>query len=138
MVDGLEQLVPPSAQVRAGGETLILTPLKVGQIPAFLREIGPVLQHLRGDTIDWFNLFAAHGESLLAAIAIATKKPPGWIDALDADEALVLAAKVIEINADFFTRTVLPRLNGLFGNLSEQVGGSLQKAAPAGSTPSSA
>lgn len=132
-MDGLDQLVPPGAEVRAGGETLILKPLKVGQIPAFLRAIGPVLQQLRGEAIDWLAVFGDHGESLLKAIAIATAKPQAWVDALDADEALALAAKVIEINADFFTRTVLPRLNGLFARVGDQ----LSKAAPVGSTPSS-
>ena len=31
-----------------------------------------------------------------------------------ADEAILLAAKVIEVNAHFFTRTVMPKLDGLF------------------------
>jgi hypothetical protein len=131
-MDELSQLVPPGAGVSAGGETIILKPLKVGQIPAFLRAIGPVLQQLRSETIDWLALFGVHGESLLNAIAIATAKPQAWVDALDADEALALAAKVIEINADFFTRTVLPRLNELFA----QVGDRVQQAVPAGSMPS--
>jgi hypothetical protein len=51
---------------------------------------------------------------LLSAIAIAVGKPRSWVDDLAADEAIVLAAKVIEVNADFFTRTVMPKLDGLF------------------------
>ena len=40
-------------------------------------------------------------EALLSAIAIAVGKPRAWVDDLAADEAIVLAAKVIEVNADF-------------------------------------
>ncbi len=131
-MDELNQLVPPGAEVSAGGETIILKPLKVGQTPAFLRAIGPVLQQLRGEAIDWLSLFGDHGESLLKAVAIATAKPQAWVDGLDADEALALAAKLIEINADFFTRTVLARLNDLFVQVGDRL-----TAAPAGSMPSS-
>ena len=54
------------------------------------------------------------------------------IDELAADEAILLAAKMIEVNAVFFTRTVMPRLN-------EQMGGLFAQASTAtvGSTPSS-
>jgi hypothetical protein len=57
------------------------------------------------------------------------------VDDLAADEAILLAAKVIEVNADFFTRTVLPKLDGLF----TRVKGLVPAPMPAsGSTPSSA
>jgi hypothetical protein len=125
----LDTLFPPPVEVVIRGETLALSPLKVGQLPAFLRAISPAIQSLTGDAIDWLALFGAHGEDLLSAIAIAVGKPQAWVDDLAADEALVLAAKVIEVNADFFTRTVLPRLDGPFA--------AVERTAAAGSTPSS-
>ena len=51
---------------------------------------------------------------MLTAIGIAVKRPREWVDDLAADDALLLAAKVMEVNADFFTRTVIPKLDGLF------------------------
>jgi transcriptional regulator with PAS, ATPase and Fis domain len=71
------------------------------------------------------------GDDLLSAIAIAVGKPRAWVDELAADEAILLAAKVIEVNADFFTRTVMPRLDGVLA------AGLKVPAAKAGSTPSS-
>jgi hypothetical protein len=44
----------------------------------------------------------------------------------------VLAAKVIEVNADFFTRTVMPKLDGLFTqakNIHPSTPGSTQPSA---------
>jgi len=127
----LDTLIPHTTHLTVAGETLALSPLKVGQMPAFLRAITPAMKDMGGGPIDWLTLFGERGDDLLTAIGIAIGKPRDWIDALDADEAVLLTAKVIEVNADFFTRTVMPRINGLIAQT-----GALQTAA-AGSTPSS-
>ena len=46
-------------------------------------------------------VFGQQGDDLLTAVSIAVGKPRAWVDDLAADEAIVLAAKVIEVNADF-------------------------------------
>ena len=134
-MNDLEELIPRAVELTVSGETLAIKPLKVGQMPAFLRTISPVMQHLTRSEIDWLTLFGEKGDDLLSAIAIAVSKPRQWVDDLAADEAILLAAKVIEVNADFFTRTVLPKLEGLF----TQAKSLSPVAAPgSGSTPSSA
>ncbi len=127
----LDNLVPQTVELVIDGEPLAIRPLKVGQLPAFLRAITPVMQYLGGDGIDWLALFGERGDDLLTAIAIAVGKPRAWVDELAADEAILLAAKVIEVNADFFTRTVIPRIDGLFAQTK------LAPVMAAGSTPSS-
>ena len=134
-MNDLEQLIPQPVELTVGGETLAIKPLKVGQMPAFLRAISPVMQHLMRAEIDWLTLLGEQGDDLLAAIAIAVAKPRQWVDDLAADEAILLAAKVIEVNADFFTRTVLPKLDGLFTRAKGLAPGT---APASGSTPSSA
>jgi hypothetical protein len=129
----LDKLIPQPVELPVGGETLAIKPLKVGQMPAFLRAISPVMQQLTAPEIDWLALFGERGDDLLTAIAIAVGKPRAWIDELAADEAILLAAKVIEVNADFFTRTVMPRLDGLFAQ-AKHLG---QGTATSGSAPSS-
>ncbi len=128
----LDKLVPQAVELSLAGEIVAIKPLKIGQMPAFLRAITPVMQQLGGNGIDWLALFGEHGDDLLTAVSIAIGKPRAWVDALDADEAILVAAKVIEVNADFFTRTVMPRLNEQMGGLFEQA-----STATAGSTPSS-
>ena len=134
----LDTLVPACLELVIGGEALTIKPLKVGQLPAFLRAISPVMQQLTAAEIDWLALMGERGDDLLAAIAIAVGKPRAWVDELAADEAILLAAKVIEVNADFFTRTVLPRFDSLFGTLTQPLGQSPGVQVVAGSTPSSA
>ena len=137
-MNDLEQLIPQPVELTVGGETLAIKPLKVGQMPAFLRAISPVMQHLTRAEIDWLTLLGDQGDDLLAAIAIAVAKPRQWVDDLAADEAILLAAKVIEVNADFFTRTVLPKLDGLFTRAKGLVPATAAAPVESGSTPSSA
>ena len=134
----LETLIPQGVEVTVGGEVVRVKPLKVGQMPAFLRAISPVMKHLSGGEIDWLELFGERGDDLLTAVAIAVGKPRAWIDELAADEAMLLAAKVIEVNADFFTRTVMPKLDGvLAGGLKTSAPDQAAAPATAGSMPSS-
>lgn len=127
----LETLTAQPVELVIDGEPLAIKPLKVGQMPAFLRAISPVMQQLTSSEIDWLALFGERGDDLLSAIAIAVGKPRTWVDELAADEAILLAAKVIEVNADFFTRTVIPKLDGLFAQTKLP-----PVMAAAGSTPS--
>lgn len=132
----LETLIPQAVELVIDGEPLAIKPLKVGQMPAFLRAITPVMQQIGGDGIDWLALFGERGDDLLTAVSIAVGKPRAWVDELAADEAILLAAKVIEVNADFFTRTVMPRLNVEMGGLIARTGATAAMAT-GGSTPSS-
>jgi hypothetical protein len=109
----LEALIPQAVELVIDGAPLAIKPLKVGQLPAFLRAISPVMQQITSTEIDWLALFGERGDDLLSAIAIAIGKPRAWVDELAADEAILLAAKVIEVNADFFNRAVIPKLDHL-------------------------
>jgi len=113
-MSNLETLVPSSFELTINDDVIKIQPLRIGQLPAFLRAISPVIQQLTAPSINWLDLFSEHGDNLLSAIAIALKKPRHWVDELSADEAILVSAKVIEVNADFFARTVIPRVNDLF------------------------
>ncbi len=141
----LDTLVPQAIELVIAGERLAIHPLKVGQLPGFVRAISPVLQPIMGGQgvsgahqgIDWLTLLGTHGDDVLAAMAIAIGKPRSWVDGLAADEAIRVAAKVIEVNADFFTRTVLPQIDSLFGAASLPAGLTPVVQEAAGSPPSS-
>ncbi|GJQ55596.1 MAG: hypothetical protein HKUEN07_21650 [Rhodocyclaceae bacterium] len=97
--------VPVSAEI--AGERIDLTPLKVGEVPAFARAVQPIAASLSVSP-DWLALLAEHGEAAIAAIAIATRRPVEWVAGLDLDEAVRLAEAVFAVNADFFIRRLLP------------------------------
>ena len=100
-------LPPVPAFVEIAGEHIELTPLKVGEVPAFARAVQPIAASLSASP-DWLALMAEHGEAAIAAIAVATRRPVEWVAGLDLDEAVRLAEAVFGVNADFFIRRLLP------------------------------
>ena len=133
-IDELERLIPQGTKVSVASDTVILYPLKVGQLPAMLRAVGGLAGHLQRDPIDWLQLLAEHGDALLDAGATGSGKTRAWVDDLAPDDALLLAAKVVEVNADFFARRVIPRIETLFDSARTLAAAS----GTAGSTPPSA
>lgn len=105
--DTFAALPPVPVSVEISGEHIDLTPLKVGEVPAFARAVQPIAASLSASP-DWLALLAEHGEAVIAAIAIATRRPVDWVAGLDLDEAVRLAEAVFEVNADFFIRRLLP------------------------------
>lgn len=106
-MDTFAALPPVPASVEIAGERIELTPLKVGEVPAFARAVQPIAAGLSASP-DWLALLAEHGEAVIAAIAIATRRPVEWVAGLDLDEAVRLAEAVFGVNADFFIRRLLP------------------------------
>ena len=100
-------LPPVPVTLVIGGEPLELTPIRVGELPAFARAVQPVAVSLSASP-DWLALMAEHGEAVIEAVAIATRRPVDWVAGLDLDEAVRLAEVVFEVNADFFIRRLLP------------------------------
>ena len=44
----LDKLVPQAVEISLAGDVVAIKPLKIGQMPAFLRAITPVMQQLGG------------------------------------------------------------------------------------------
>jgi len=106
----LEQLFPVPVEVRVGGELLALTPIRLGEVPSLARVLAPLAGQIGREDTDWLELLAQHGGSVLTALSIASRKPREWIDQLPVDEAIRLAAALLEVNADFFVHRVVPAL----------------------------
>ena len=107
--DTFAALPPVPVTLVIGGERLDLTPLKVGDVPAFARAVQPVAASLSASP-DWLALLAEHGEAVIDAVAIASRRPPEWVTNLALDDAVRLPEAVFEVNADFFIQRVLPSL----------------------------
>ena len=130
--DMFAALPPVPLSIEIAGERIDLTPLKVGEVPAFARAVQPIAVGLSASP-DWLALLAEHGEAVIATIAIATRRPVVWVAGLDLDEAVRLAEAVFGVNADFFIRRLLPSVT----QAAVRIGQTLESPT-LGATPSSA
>lgn len=123
--DTFAALPPVATFVLVGGERIELTPIKVGEVPAFARAVRPVAACLAVSP-DWLALLAEHGEAVIEAITIASRRPAEWVTGLDLDEAVRLAEAVFEVNADFFIRRLLPSLTETATRIGTRMPGAMR------------
>ena len=124
----IDILYPEGKTVVASGESITVKPLKFGQIPKASLLLRPVVGKVaaafsEGTAVaSWVDVLADGGEELLLAMAWAINKPRDWFDEVSVDEGVELARALYEVNADFFTKKVMP----LFAQLpAKQDGGTL-------------
>ncbi len=85
-----------------------ITPVKVKDLPAFLAAIEPIARELaEGDIL---AALARHADRLIEATAIGAGVEREWLEQQEVDTLVDLAARVLEANADFFVRRVLPAI----------------------------
>lgn len=104
----LDAFAPTPCILRVGGCDLTILPLKMRQIPPFSRAVKLVAPYLLADQM----LLAVQDQydSLRDAVAIAAQVEVEWLGDLYPDDFILLAAAVVEVNADFFARRVLPAI----------------------------
>lgn len=117
-MDDLQQMVPDTVEVAVGGETLVIGPIKMRQLSKVVRHVGGIVGFFKDDEIKFEGLLAEGSEDLMAALSAATDKPVDWIGELNLEEVVRLTRAVVEVNADFFARTVLPEVEKAQGVLS--------------------
>lgn len=110
MTDNLFAALPAlPLQLNIASETLLITPLRVGELPSFARAIAPIARQI-GAEPNWWNLLSQDGDAVIESLAIASRKPRDWVAALSLDEGVALAELVFEANVDFFIQRVVPLL----------------------------
>lgn len=124
----LDLLVPQAQALELAGQHLAISPLVLGELPAMLKAVRPFAEQLSGEP-DWLALLCEHGDALLAALALASRQPRDWVEALALDEAITLATAVFEVNADFFVRRVAPKIGALAQGLNGRLAGSMPSPA---------
>lgn len=117
-MDGLDALIPQVEALDIDGQQIEVRPLRVRQLSAFARAVGPLLdeyeavrQHGGIEAMaaeDWRSLIQDRADDVIAALAVALEKPPAWVGDLYLDGLMRLVASVVRVNADFFARRMMP------------------------------
>ncbi|MEO1752014.1 DUF6631 family protein [Thiofaba sp. EF100] len=115
--------------VTIDGRAITVAPIKIRQLPAFVRAVEPIAKALaQGDVL---AALAQHAEALIEAVCIGAGIERAWLEEREADVLVALAAEVIEVNADFFVQRILPTIERAWMTISSM-------HLSAASTPSSA
>lgn len=131
MTTELETIVnAPQPLTLPGGRVLEVTPIRVKELPSFIAALEPIIDRLAGGA-SVESLIVYNSEAVIAATAIGLRLTRAEVDDFDLDDLVAGASKVVEVNADFFARRVLPalnqttvRLNGLLAGLMQSIGSS--------------
>jgi hypothetical protein len=87
-----------------------VTPIKVRDLPRFLKAIEPIAAELADGDIA--GALMRHADAVIEATAIGSGVDRAWLEDQTPDVLAMLAARVLEVNADFFVRRVLPVIQG--------------------------
>ncbi len=112
----LEKIFDDKKSLVINGENIEISPLYLGEFPLMFKAIKPFVDKI-GVNPDWISLMVDHGEDLLEALSIASRRPREWINNLELDNAMMLASLIFEVNADFFIQRVVPSINTMTENM---------------------
>ena len=116
----LEKIAPIPVRVDVGGERVSITPIKTRELPAMMRAVGPIMAEVqRGDIM---AALTANADALINAVSIGARLDRTWVDGLDIDDLVTLAGGVVESNADFFVRRVMPILAAAIESVTRAIG----------------
>lgn len=115
---------------------LEITPVIVRDLAAFMAAVMPVAQQLM--TGDIMGALVKHADNVITATAIGAGVPRDRLDLSGTDTLAILAARVMEVNADFFARRLLPELTKVAERISVTFNAPLPAVLTTGSSASPA
>jgi hypothetical protein len=109
--DDLGVLAPPRAEIKlASGTVLVLSPVRVRHLAAFVRALGPSWRGIVSPDRDLWDLIAEYGDNLSEALAIAAEVPRETVEAMQPGEYLEALDAMLRINGGFFGRWLRDRM----------------------------
>jgi hypothetical protein len=102
-------------------QSIEIAPVKVRDLPRLLKAIEPIAQELSAGDIA--GALMRHADAVIEATCIGAGVERTWLEEQTPDVLAELAAKVLEVNADFFVRRVLPVVTAAAERLSKTASG---------------
>jgi hypothetical protein len=141
-METLEKIAPAPNILPIDEEALELTPIRTLELPRLLKAIKPIFPDIKELLLTYKTLDDAQLEQriltlvldkadvalecIIAACAIAARKPQAWVDALELDDLVRLFGKLLEVNGDFLAQKVLPAFTQMIEGMTEMVAGQKQ------------
>jgi len=128
----LDAFVPLVVTVNVGHLSVAVTPITVGQLPRFVKALRPMRSIFEAKDglaeleIDWLEVVADHGDSVIDAVLAATSLSRNFVEKLSPDEFITLAGAVIEVNVDFFARRLMGALTDTMTRVVSRLSGAMR------------
>lgn len=95
---------------------ITVTPVKVRDLPAFLAAVEPIATDLMAGDIP--GALVRNAENVIVATVIGAGVEREWLNAREGDAIVELASAVLEVNADFFVRRIVPLIEKAAASLT--------------------
>lgn len=128
----LETFAPEPREVTIEGKDLKILPVRLKDVPRLARFTTPMQALLL--TGNWAEVLDKHTDDMAGAIAVGTGEDIEWAADLYLDDAVKLLGEVLDVNADFFVRHVLPAVGVASTKLTETIQKSLGERSLPGSS----
>lgn len=115
-MDELEVMFPQGKTLSINDANLTIKPFKFGELSKVMKLTDGILGSLMGASqgkdlaLVFRTVIGDHGDKVAELMALSSKQSVEWINELDVDQAIELFAAIVEVNADFFIRRVLPKV----------------------------
>lgn len=99
-----------------------ITPVKVRELGPLIKAVQPIFQDLtEGNLIE---ALANNVDNVIDMVSIGARIERSAVENMEVDQLVELAGKVIQVNSDFFTRKVMPRITGILEGMAQAATGS--------------
>jgi hypothetical protein len=118
----LEQIAGREVRLTVRGHEIVVREVTMKHLKGFAAACSPFLAAFdeagelaarddkSHDDFALFKVLAENGEAFMKAAAMVSNAPVGFYEQLRPDEFFEVAAKVVEVNGDFFVRALAPTL----------------------------
>ena len=111
--NGLEVVFAVGGEtITVGGEQIEIKEATIGKAARVFKNLGSILAVVNADakyikqdgSLNFSLLLIDHPDDVLSAVAALAGKSRAWVDDLPPDDAVLLASRIFEVNADLFMR----------------------------------
>ncbi|WP_020160516.1 plasmid segregation protein ParM domain-containing protein [Methylobacter marinus] len=119
-MDELELLFSQDHAIDIGGETVDVSPVRLGELARLAKLFKGAVIEVKGTPTEIATKLLTSGEAdrIIAALSVAARQDQAFIEALELDDAVRLLAAVIESNADMIKKKLMPAISQITAALS--------------------
>jgi len=124
MTDDLNVLLPLSRSVVVKDETLTIEPFlfkDIKKVSGYVAIFRNNMAQGEKEDVSLLDIAINHSDEILEVIGLATSKDATWCGKLDVASVLELIGAIVEVNLDFFSRLLFPRVKEMMERIEAGV-----------------